>query len=196
MFSGLFVWDSYVHFASFPLIEIDAGTTVLRAYETAPGLLAACALALIVPSLALVGGVVLASSRLLERMQARAERRRREARAAARPPSPTPTILLVSGQRRHDMQSAKTLTVIGRDRACDLRLEHTSIAEHHAAIERTADEELWLVDLTGPGGSGVRVDGRPVRQHRIAGGERIGIGEIELAVVAMPAEGRGALGAA
>lgn len=151
----------------------------------------ALVLALIIPMFAIIGGGVLLGKRVSRRITKRAERRRQlntvAQRDAADPPGVIDTALLVDGLPPLDMERAKTLTIIGRDGACDVRLDHVSVATHHAAIERTAEDEFWLMDLTGPNGAGVRVDDRRIARHRLRGGERIAIGALTMSVLPVTA---------
>ena len=56
----------------------------------------------------------------------------------------------------------KNKILIGRAAECDIKLEHPLVSRHHAALERTADGQLFLSDL----GS---VNGTTVDRQRLAG---------------------------
>ena len=165
------------------------------ASRTAPGLMVAATLALAIPLLATLGGIGLLSHRLVRRMAKRAEQRKpRPVDVDTAPRAGTNSALLIEGQPPLGINGHKTLTVLGRDGGCDIWLDHASVASHHAAIERTLDDEFWITDLTGPGGSGVRVDNRPVARRRLTGGERIGIGAVDMTFQTVPGRSAAASG--
>lgn len=166
------------HLGSFDLAGALAqlGSALDHAWRVAPGLVVACGIALIIPTLAvqaLVLGVVL---RRLLRLAARRTVR----------PSPEAAITLGKAWVRPDgappieLPSSRTLMVVGRDQDADLVLDDQTVAGHHAAIERTPDDEYWIIDLTGPTGPGVSVDNHRVARRRLVGGERIVLGSRRL----------------
>ena len=67
----------------------------------------------------------------------------------------------------------KDPTVIGRSEGCDVIIPDPWISSRHALIERRADE-TWLVDLDSR--NGTFVDGRRVREARVADGAQLSFG--------------------
>ena len=71
------------------------------------------------------------------------------------------------------IEIVKDLTLVGRKEDCDLRLPHKSVSKMHCVIVKT-DGLLLVRDLGST--NGTRVNGAPVRQHRLSDGDVIGIG--------------------
>jgi FHA domain len=67
--------------------------------------------------------------------------------------------------------------VIGRDGGCNVQLVEPGVSGRHAAIERQADG-YYLHDLDSVGG--VCVNGKPVRESRLASGDELEIGGARL----------------
>jgi hypothetical protein len=143
-----------------------------HAYRVAPGMAIACALALAIP--------VLAAGAWLTRsvMTGIARRAHRRAPISSAPNEMIPATAWVrpDGASPFELKTSKTLIVVGRDLDADLVLDDNTVAAHHAAIERTPDNEYWIVDLTGPEGPGVSVNNHRVARLRLTGGERITLG--------------------
>lgn len=162
-----------------------AGPTIGAAFDLAPGLVVAAALALAIPVLALLGGLVLLAGRLHRRLRRRTAARLRQATQPA-PGSGDAggigghPIVRIDGGWPIAVARDKSLTVIGRDGGCDIRLTDASVADHHLAIERTVDDEVWIIDLTGPAGAGIKVDHRRVANQRLRGGELIEVGAVRV----------------
>jgi adenylate cyclase len=67
----------------------------------------------------------------------------------------------------------KDPTVIGRSEGCDVIIADPWISSRHALVERRGDE-TWLVDLDSR--NGTFVDGRRIREARVADGARVSFG--------------------
>jgi pSer/pThr/pTyr-binding forkhead associated (FHA) protein len=67
--------------------------------------------------------------------------------------------------------------VIGRDAACNIQLTEPGVSGRHAAIERHADG-YYLHDLNSVGG--VCINGKPVKEGRLASGDELEIGGAHL----------------
>ena len=63
---------------------------------------------------------------------------------------------------------------VGRDSTNDVRLADSLLSRRHCRIER-AGERLLLKDLDSL--NGTFVNGRPVREHTLADGDRVTVGE-------------------
>ena len=82
--------------------------------------------------------------------------------------------LVVLGSKRRPYPLAKDALSIGRLDACDIVLSDAGVSRKHAEVRREGDE--WVVvDLNST--NGTVVNGRPVRRHRLAEGDRIEVGE-------------------
>lgn len=82
--------------------------------------------------------------------------------------------LVVVGSKRRPYPLAKDSLAIGRLDACDIVLSDPGVSRRHAEVRREGDEWV-LVDLGST--NGVAVNGKQVRRHRLAAGDRIELGE-------------------
>ncbi len=62
------------------------------------------------------------------------------------PESPIPDILVTAGTDRRSVSLDRWLTLIGRDRRCEIVLDDPGVADRQAALIRTP-RSLWLVNL-------------------------------------------------
>jgi hypothetical protein len=67
--------------------------------------------------------------------------------------------------------------VIGRSRECDLVLDDPNVSRRHAEL-REEGGSWWLVDLDST--NGTELNGKRVQRAKLADGDRIGLGELEL----------------
>ena len=82
--------------------------------------------------------------------------------------------LVVVGSKRRPYPLAKDALSIGRLDSCDIVLSDTGVSRRHAEVRREGDE--WVVvDLNST--NGTIVNGKTVRRHRLAEGDRIEVGE-------------------
>jgi hypothetical protein len=82
--------------------------------------------------------------------------------------------LVVAGSKRRPYPLAKDALSIGRLDSCDIVLSDAGVSRKHAEVRREGDE--WVVvDLNST--NGTVVNGRAVRRHRLAEGDRIEVGE-------------------
>ncbi len=82
--------------------------------------------------------------------------------------------LVVVGSKRRPYPLSKDALSIGRLDSCDVVLSDAGVSRRHAEVRREGDE--WVVvDLNST--NGTVVNGRPVRRHRLAQGDRIEVGE-------------------
>lgn len=72
---------------------------------------------------------------------------------------------------------------VGRIEGNDLVLNHPSVSRRHARIERRG-ADWWIVDLNST--NGVKVNGTPANESKIAGGDRILVGSVQLEVHGIP----------
>ena len=82
--------------------------------------------------------------------------------------------LVVAGSKRRPYPLAKDTLTIGRLDSCDVVLSDAGVSRKHAEVRREGDE--WVVvDLDST--NGTIVNGKPIRRHRLAQGDRIEVGE-------------------
>ena len=72
---------------------------------------------------------------------------------------------------------------IGRIEGNDLILDHPSVSRRHAVME-ARHLEWWIVDLRST--NGMKVNGDPVTEARLQGGDQVSIGSVSLEVRAVP----------
>ena len=85
--------------------------------------------------------------------------------------------LVVVGSKRRPYPLAKDALTIGRLDSCDIVLSDTGVSRKHAEVRREGDEWV-IVDLNST--NGTIVNGKAVRRHRLAQGDRIEVGESTL----------------
>ena len=88
--------------------------------------------------------------------------------------------LTVEGRSGGPTPLAGDLIRIGRQEDNDIRLADRSVHRYHAVIERTADEAFMIKDISGQDGSGVRINGEPKAEARLADGDVIELGRARL----------------
>lgn len=71
-----------------------------------------------------------------------------------------------------------TPAVLGRDTDASIQIPHDGVSRRHAEIVRAPDGALMLRDLGST--NGTIVNGAPTQSHRLANGDRIQIGTVEL----------------
>lgn len=82
--------------------------------------------------------------------------------------------LIVLGSKRRPYPLSKDALSIGRLDACDIVLSDPGVSRKHAEVRREGDE--WVVIDLGST-NGTIVNGKAVRRHRLAEGDRIEVGE-------------------
>jgi hypothetical protein len=82
--------------------------------------------------------------------------------------------LVVTGSKRRPYPLAKDTLSIGRLDSCDIVLSDSGVSRKHAEVRREGDE--WVVIDLGST-NGTIVNGKAVRRHRLAPGDRIEVGE-------------------
>lgn len=65
------------------------------------------------------------------------------------------------------------LVRIGRENDNDIRLEGRGVHRYHAALQRSADAEFAITDLSSTDGSGIAVNGRRLDRASLVDGDRI-----------------------
>ncbi len=166
-------------------------TLIEGVYQRAPILLLALSALVVLPAVALVSLAMQSGSRRISREIAlRAAERVPDAEVAteeipeldtAAPSAPqSQGWLTVEGRPGGPMPLAGDLIRIGRQEDNDIRLPDRSVHRHHAVIERTADKAFLIKDISGQDGSGVRINGEPKAEARLADGDMIELGRARL----------------
>ncbi len=95
--------------------------------------------------------------------------------------------LTVQGDGTGTLPLDRRLIRIGRHQDNDVRLPDTTVHRYHAVIERTAEEEFVITDLSGKDGNGVRVNGARQSRAQLADGDVIELGRTRLKFESTPA---------
>ncbi len=166
-------------------------TLIADAYVRAPILVMALSALLILPVVALISLVAQAVRRRVSRVlawRAAAHRPHEEETVNGMPELDTAASsapqsqgwLTVEGRPGGPMPLAGHIIRIGRQEDNDIRLVDRSVHRHHAVIERTADEAFTIKDVSGQDGSGLRINGEPKAEARLADGDIIELGRARL----------------
>jgi len=161
--------------------------SVQRGFERQPAMMLAGALALALPTVALLAALMRGVWRL-------ARRRERE-----RPGEPvtsgrrTSTAWIELETQRGTPIRIGELARLGSDDDCEIVVGGAGLAETHALIQRTSDYEFIIVDVSANEGAGVAVNGKPAHRSRLRDGDLIEIGAaravFRLGVPGVPAAG-------
>src|SRR5262245_15120258 len=160
---------------------------IADAYERAPALVLALSALLILPSVALISLAMQSGGRRFTREIAfRAAERTPQAEEAVKempkldmqaPSAPqSQGWLTVEGRPGAPVHLAGDVIRIGRQGDNDIRLADRSVHRHHAVIERTSDDTFTIKDISGQDGSGIRINGEPTAEARLADGDVIELG--------------------
>jgi pSer/pThr/pTyr-binding forkhead associated (FHA) protein len=159
------------------------------AYQRAPVLVLALSALVILPTVALISLAMQSGTRRLNREIAlRAAERRGETESTIKEIPETAATsapqsqgwLTVVGRPGGPTPLAGDLIRIGRQEDNDIRLADRSVHRYHAVIERTADEDFMIKDISGQVGSGVRINGEPKAEARLVDGDVIELGRMRL----------------
>jgi hypothetical protein len=146
-------------------------TWVLEGYARAPAVMLGLGAALLVPPLA-VAGLILSG--------------RTHGPAPAPPEAdltaawPEPAWLEIGERNGELCPIDRDLIQIGRHSDNDIRLDDATVHRYHALIERKAGSGYTIADVSGPEGSGVRVNGRRVGIASLANGDLVELGAARL----------------
>ncbi len=99
----------------------------------------------------------------------------------ARPEAPDsgPVWLEVQRPRRHRILLGAELHRIGRDADSDLHVSGPDIADTHALIRRTSEQEFHLIDVSGAAGALIEINGQRRRQAALRDGDQIAVGSTQ-----------------
>src|SRR5215469_17562755 len=92
---------------------------------------------------------------------------------------------LIPAEGGTPIEISRDLTVVGRQEACDLRLEHKSVSKLHCVIVKT-DGLLFLRDLGST--NGTRVNGQRVRRAALLPNDELAIAGHKFRVLLGPEE--------
>lgn len=147
----------------------------VEGYAAAPALMIGLAAMMLVPVLAL-GGVVagLAARRSAEHCAATIAAAG-PAEMAEDPATPCAWIT-IEGETPPRRVMAREMLSIGRQDDNLVQLEDASVHRHHALLHRAPDARIFVRDLSGRGGNGVKVNGERVSVRALKNGDRIEVG--------------------
>ena len=86
---------------------------------------------------------------------------------------------LVSADGGPSFDIVKDMTLIGRDEACDIRLEHKSVSKLQCVVVKT-DGLLLIRDLGST--NGTRVNGQRVRRAALLPGDNLAVANVKYVV--------------
>jgi hypothetical protein len=142
---------------------------MLEGYTRAPAVMLGLGATLLVPPLALAG--LIFSGRI---------------RAAAPPRPdlsvawPEPAWIEIAERNGELCPIDRELIQIGRQGDNDICLDDATVHRYHALIERKAGSGYTIADVSGPDGSGVRVNGRRIGIASLADGDMVELGSAQL----------------
>jgi Protein of unknown function (DUF3662)/FHA domain len=91
------------------------------------------------------------------------------------PPPEREVVTLTLAGRRHEVTAPRL--VLGRSRACDLRVPDVNVSRRHAEL-RQEGATYWIVDLDSM--NGTEVNGRRVERERLRDGDTITLGSTDV----------------
>jgi Protein of unknown function (DUF3662)/FHA domain len=91
------------------------------------------------------------------------------------PPPEREIVTLTLAGRKHEVTTPRL--VLGRSRACDLRIPDVNVSRRHAEL-RQEGATYWIVDLDSM--NGTEVNGRRVERERLRDGDTIKLGSTEV----------------
>lgn len=173
------VWPSVL------LAETPSGSEILvrslafvdQSYARAPALVVGLAALLVLPPLA-VGGAVLRWLTRAKPVYAPLP----EAMTAGSVAGPAYIDIVGRGGDLGRRAIDRPLLQIGRQDDNDIRLDESTVHRYHAVIERSMDLGLTIVDVSGPDGNGVRLNGQRIARACLADGDLIELGAAQLRV--------------
>lgn len=146
---------------------------LIAGFAAAPALMFGLAALCAVPLLVVAG---IALKRQSERQRARRQPEPQDGPTVAwRSESPS-AALTRGGTIAGRLSADRPILRIGRQDDNDICIEADTVHRYHALVHRAEDGRYWLVDVSGPDGNGVTVDGRRASRVRLRGGETIDIG--------------------
>jgi type II secretory pathway predicted ATPase ExeA len=92
-------------------------------------------------------------------------------------PLPGRLVVQLSGKELREIKLRRGNVLIGRSKLCDVQVDSTIVSRHHAIIRYTAESAI-LIDLGST--NGTKVDGYPIREHRLSAGETITVGDCQI----------------
>lgn len=93
--------------------------------------------------------------------------------------APRPAWIKVGGTPV-EMPADREVLMIGRQDDNDICIEDNTVHRYHALIERTRDAGFFIVDMSGPDGNGVRVNGERRLKSCLNNGDVVELGRARL----------------
>lgn len=146
-------------------------------YAHAPMLMLALSALLLAPVLALAGSLIRVAAHTVQPRPAPSAARDS---AGAPPASYVGRLQLVTAETDQRIEIRAKPIRIGRQKDNDLRLRETTVHGYHAVVERARDGQVTITDISGPGGNGMRVNGRPCLNAGLAPGDIVELGAAHL----------------
>ncbi|MGI9232152.1 MAG: FHA domain-containing protein [Woeseiaceae bacterium] len=86
-------------------------------------------------------------------------------------------VIKLTGQDVSEIQLRRSNILIGRSKLCDIYIDSKIVSRHHALIRYTSKGAI-LIDLGST--NGTKVDGYPVKEYQLVGGETIAVGDCRI----------------
>ena len=92
-------------------------------------------------------------------------------------PQPGRLLVKLTGDDIREIRLRRSNILIGRSNLCDISIDREIVSRHHALIRYTSQGAV-LIDLGST--NGTKVDGYPIKEHRLVGGETIEVGDCRI----------------
>ncbi len=90
----------------------------------------------------------------------------------------------IEGADTVELSSDRNLVQIGRQDDNDICIRDETVSRYHAVIERSCEGSLTIIDVSSPGGGGLRINGEPMVQAVLAVGDMVELGRARMRVTA------------
>ena len=155
-----------------------AQAMISRGYHLAPALSLGLALLAVVPMIAIVSPIVFRLSQpeaATRRYRPQPSDATQDVHGCVSTRSAIATLEVV-GDARKKFAIDRDMLRIGREDDNDVRIPSKDVHRYHAAIYRQHLDDWHIADLSGFGGNGIRVNGKPCRDILLSDGDIIEIG--------------------
>ena len=177
-----------IDFSALGLIGRNAWSTlelwITSGYQEAPALMVGLAPLILIPVLAIVGFAVNLHLSFLN--VARTSGPAVGTIADIETRWPRDAWITIEGGAAERREISCEMLNIGRDDDNDLQLEHVSVHRHHAVLHRSSDALIYVRDLSGDKGNGIKVNGERVRHVALTDGDRVEVGAFTFKFEAHP----------
>jgi hypothetical protein len=167
-----------------PLVFLESG------HARAPALVIVLLALLILPMVALASLIAHKMARAAAHRRARTALLAASTAAQAEPETPgwrARAWLALDGKPVGTLPAGELMLRLGRHRDNDVQLPYATVHRFHALIHRNDETGFVITDLSGNAGNGVRVNGERRVEARLADGDLIELGKVQLTFASSPA---------